>query len=155
MAHDFKNFPELTNSQMQLYYFDSPHKQIIENFSARVVKVHDGDTVTLRWTERDFDFPLRFINISAAELKDENGYEIPAGQRSKSWLEGILLNKDVDIIIKGSNRVDKWGRLLGIVICNGMDVGEESINAGQAVPWSLRADGQMEDFGKELIKQWS
>jgi len=45
MAHDFKKFPELTNNQMQIYYFESPHKQITEDFKARVVDVHDGDTI--------------------------------------------------------------------------------------------------------------
>ena len=37
MVHDFKAFPELTNSQMDLYYWDSPHKQITDDFDAVVV----------------------------------------------------------------------------------------------------------------------
>ena len=32
MPHDFINYPELTNNQMNFYYFESPHKQITENF---------------------------------------------------------------------------------------------------------------------------
>ena len=32
MAHDFKKWPELRNSQMALYYFESPHRQITEDF---------------------------------------------------------------------------------------------------------------------------
>ena len=39
MAHDFKLFPELTNAQMDLYYFESPHRQITEDFIGKVVKV--------------------------------------------------------------------------------------------------------------------
>jgi len=54
MAHDFKRFPELTNNQMNLYYFDSPHQQIAEDFDAKVVNVHDGDTVRLEVSWRDF-----------------------------------------------------------------------------------------------------
>ena len=45
MPHDFKLFPELTNSQMQIYYWDSPHKQITKNFMAKVLRVKDGDTI--------------------------------------------------------------------------------------------------------------
>ena len=53
MAHDFKQFPELTNSQMVMYYFQSPHKQITEPFEAKVVKVTDGDTIRVLWAERE------------------------------------------------------------------------------------------------------
>ena len=130
MEHDFKNFPELTNSQLRVFYFESPHKQIVDNFTAHVVKVHDGDTITLRWEERDFDFPLRFINIAAPEL-DEDG-----GDKSKSWLEQLLLDQDVDIIIDRDNRVEKWGRLLGNVMFEGLDVGQQSIFNGTAISWS-------------------
>ena len=55
-THDFKRFPELTNGQMGLYYFDSPHKQIAENFFAKVVKVSDGDTIRVKADFRDFNF---------------------------------------------------------------------------------------------------
>ena len=77
--HDFKTFPELTNSQMQIYYFQSPHKQIIEPFMAKVVKVTDGDTIRVLWDERDFTFPVRFAELAAPEL-DERG-----GPESQSW----------------------------------------------------------------------
>ena len=146
--HDFAAFPELTNSQMEMYYFESPHKQITQDFHATVVKVHDGDTVTLRWMERDFDFPIRFLNIAAPELKDEGGKE------SQSWLEDLLLNQEVNIQIDPANRVEKWGRLLGKVQFNGMDMGEMSILNGKSKPWEMRNDGKMPDFNKELDKQW-
>ena len=51
MAHDFKNFPELTNRQMQVYYFESPHKQVTEDFRGRVIKVTDGDTIRVEWED--------------------------------------------------------------------------------------------------------
>src|SRR3990167_7651666 len=100
MAHDFVKFPELTDSQMAIYYFESPHKQIFDDFTAEVIKVHDGDTITMRWTERDFDFPVRFINIAAPELKEDGGKE------SQAWLEKMLLGNQVDIKINPENRVD-------------------------------------------------
>ena len=71
--HDFKRFPELTNAQMGLYYFESPHKQIFSNFVANVVGVHDGDTIRVLWRERDFTFPVRFMNIAAPELGERGG----------------------------------------------------------------------------------
>lgn len=138
--HDFKNFPELTNSQMQFYYFESPHKQITEDFIARVIKVHDGDTITLRVNFRNFDFPLRFLDINAPEMNK-------GGKASREWLKGIIEGKDVEILINKKNRVEKWGRLLGDVIFNGMNMGEDSIRTGHAVKFGeLSFEQEMEKW---------
>ncbi len=69
MAHDFVRFPELRNSQLDFYYWESPHKQIFEDFIATVVKVTDGDTIRVETDFRDFDFPVRFLDIAAPELR--------------------------------------------------------------------------------------
>jgi endonuclease YncB( thermonuclease family) len=137
MVHNFKDFPELTNAQMDLYYFESPHKQIFEDFSARVIKIHDGDTITLRWRERDFDFPLRIVNIAAPELKEEGGKE------SQEWLESILSDQEIEIKINPKNRVEKWGRLLGNVFLGGLDIGELSVLNNKSVFWEARNDGKI------------
>jgi len=132
MPHNFKRFPELTNSQMALYYFDSPHKQIFESFKARVVDVHDGDTIKVSWQERDFDFPIRFANIAAPEL-NENG-----GLASQKWLSKEILGEEVQIIINPNNRVGKWGRLIGEIIHGGISINMQSVDAGYSVKWKDR-----------------
>mgnify|MGYP001592965776 CR=1 FL=1 len=150
-GHDFKNFPELTNEQMDIYYFQSPHKQILNNFRATVVKVHDGDTISVRWHERDFAFPVRFLNIAAPELNESGGED------SQSWLEAQLLNEEVDILIDPDNRVEKWGRLLGKVLSRGMDMGELSTLAGKSVPWDKRAEAKLPEISgtlREGYAQW-
>ena len=129
--HDFKLFPELSNGQILEFYFDSPHKQITENFRARVVKVTDGDTIRVEWDERDFDFPIRMANLAAPELNERGGPE------SQNFLEKEILGEDVDIIIT-KTRVEKWGRLLAYVINRGLNMGEHSINFGHAVSWRER-----------------
>jgi len=118
---------------MQFYYFDSPHKQITENFRARVIKVTDGDTVRVTMSERNFDFPIRMADIAAPELNERGGRE------SQKWLSTQILGKDVEIIINERNRVGKWGRLLGAVMSGGMDMGELSKVMGHAVSWDERA----------------
>ena len=136
MPHDFNAFPELTNNQMDFYYHESPHKQITEDFTAKVVKVHDGDTITVRWKERNFDFPIRFANIAAPELSEEGGHE------AQSWLEEILLGEEVFIKLS-KQRVEKWGRILGTVIHQGQDIAEQEIWMGLAKPWEQRNDGKI------------
>jgi endonuclease YncB( thermonuclease family) len=144
MVHDFKKFPELTNSQMELYYFQSPHKQIVEDFRADVVKVTDGDTITVRTTFRDFDFPVRFLNNNAPEL-NENG-----GKESKSWLEGLILGKEVDILIDPNQRVGKFGRILGTIMHRGIELNEQSIREGFATTFENRREGQLPTIERAL-----
>lgn len=127
MAHDFTKFPELRNSQMGMYYFDSPHQQIAEDFDAKVLRVVDGDTVRLITSFRDFDFPLRISNMLAPELNETGGV------RSRNKLVSIVEGQSVEIVINPKNRVGKWGRLLGEVRHKGFDVGEEMIQGGFAI----------------------
>lgn len=158
MVHDFKAFPELTNSQMDLYYFQSPHKQIFDDFEAECVKVHDGDTITLRVDWRDFDFPLRFSNVSAREMKetptrDTSSQMTVDGPTAQKWLESRLKNQDVKIRINPQNRVEKFGRLLGRVELHGIDIGEEMITLGIDATWSNRNDGKIPNGIPEI--KWS
>ena len=125
--HDFKRFPELTNNQMQLYYFDSPHKQITEGFLAKVVKVTDGDTIRVETDFRDFNFPVRFLYIAAPELDEEGGI------KSQSWLESQIMGEEVYIRVNPNKRVEKWGRLLGEVILGGMSLNQMSMDTGHSI----------------------
>ncbi|MHA1420356.1 MAG: thermonuclease family protein, partial [Candidatus Heimdallarchaeaceae archaeon] len=104
--HDFKKFPELTNNQIQFYYFQSPHRQILEGFMAKVVQVTDGDTIRVKWSERDFDFPVRLANINASELVEH-------GLASAEWLKRQIQGEEVYIQIDPDHRVGKFGRILG------------------------------------------
>ena len=126
MAHDFKLFPELTNSQMQFYYFDSPHKQMVEPFDAKVVRVKDGDTIQVTTPDRDFDFPIRFARIAAPEI-DEVG-----GLASQKWLAKEIQGKDVEIVLT-RQRVGKWGRLLGEVNHLGLSLNQQSLDMGYSI----------------------
>ena len=144
-THDFKRFPELTNSQMGLYYFDSPHKQIAEDFWAKVVRVKDGDSIQVKADFRDFDFPVRFSNILAAELDEKGGIE------SQSWLESQILNEEVEIIVNPKNRVGKWGRLLGQVRHRGFDMGELSIQNDKSTSLTEEKEPNLDLIIQEFV----
>ena|SRR3990167_8382742 len=135
MARDWVNFPELRNSELPFYTFTSPHEQITDDFRAEVVKVHDGDTITVRWEKRNFDFPVRFLDIDAPEMNT------PMGPVSKKWLEQRILGKKVEIEIEPSNRVEKWGRLLGRIRHNGSVIADEMLLLGLAKDFSRRHEG--------------
>ena len=127
MAHDFERFPELTNNQMNLYYFDSPHEQIVADFDAKVVKVVDGDTIRVEVPFRDFDFPIRISNLLAPEMNEKGG------ERSREKLRSLIEGRTIEVIVNKNNRVGKWGRLLGEVRERGFDIGTQMIEEGFAV----------------------
>ncbi len=127
MTHDFKRFPELTNSQMIHYYFESPHKQITQDFVGKVVKVTDGDTIRVTTDFRDFSFPIRFMDTDSPEI------DTLEGQKAQKWLEKLILGEEIQILIDPQNRVEKWGRLLGEVLFQGMNLNKLSILFNYAV----------------------
>ena len=140
--HDYKKFPELTNKQLEILRFSSPHFQITEDFTAKVSKVHDGDTITLEMDRRDFPFPLRLLDIDAPELNQEGGHEVQA------WLEGQILGEKVEIKIDAKQRVGKYGRLLGKVIHRGMNLNETMLGMGMVKTFDRRDEGQIPRFDK-------
>ena len=146
--HDFKKFPELMQNQLAEHYFDSPHKQIFEDFNARVTKVTDGDTIRVSWAGRDFDFPVRFANISAAEMNEEGG------RKSRDWLADQIEGEEVTILIDPSNRVGKCGRIIGEVIHKGLNMNELSLANSQAIDFSERKNQPIQNF-EVILKEFS
>ena len=146
--HDYKDFPELTNRQIDEFGFSSPHKQIVEDFDAEVVKVIDGDTYLLKTSFRDFSFPLRLLDIDALEMNE-------GGAEAREWVEDRLLNEEVRVIIDVKQRVGKYGRLLGKVFHRGMDLGFELIVLGLAAPFGQRDEGSIPRMDKLFrVGQW-
>lgn len=130
MTHDFNRFPELTNNQMQFYYFDSPHQQIAEGFIGKVVKVTDGDTVRVETDFRNFNFPVRLADINSPEMNE-------GGQESKSWLESQIMGEEVYIKVNPYNRVGKFGRLIGEIFIGGVSINQESLREGHSHPFGM------------------
>jgi endonuclease YncB( thermonuclease family) len=143
MVHNFEEFPELTNSQLQTEYFNSPHKQITEDFFAVVEEVTDGDTVKLNWDERDFIFPMRLAGVNTKELNE-------GGESAKEWMKLQVEGEECLILIDKNNRVDKYGRLLGRLVNRGLDMSEALVNVGHATKFEDRNAGALFDTAKEL-----
>jgi len=122
---------------MAIYYWESPHRQITEDFEAYVIKVTDGDTIRVVWGERDFDFPIRLSDIQAPE-RGETGWEAP-----RDHLITHIFKKKVLIQIDPGNRVSRWGRILGRIIANGIDINEDMVQRGIVKRWEDRDVGEL------------
>ena len=145
MAHDFKKYPELSNAQMDFYYFESPHRQITEDFVARVIRVKDGDTVQVRAEFRDFDFPIRFLDTNAPEMDE-------GGSKSKEWLRQEIEGEEIEVLINPRKRVGKFGRILGQLIHQGRNMNQLSLDLGYAIPFEQEGLGEIPEFKPKEIK---
>lgn len=100
-------------------------------YSATVLRVVDGDTVDLRvdcgfrvWLEDRF----RLYGINAPELNTM------AGQAARQWLMAKL-PVGASIIAETFKPKDKYGRWLGILYLDGLNLNQALVDAGQAVPY--------------------
>ncbi|WP_090881172.1 thermonuclease family protein [Bauldia litoralis] len=112
-------------------------------YRAEVVRIVDGDTIDV---DIDLGFyiwirnqRIRLFDIDAPEV---NGATKAAGVAASEYLEKLLDGKTVIIrTVKGkdgADRDDSFGRWLGTIYLDGLDVNQEMIRAGHAVPYEDR-----------------
>lgn len=92
-----------------------------------VVKIADGDSVTILDTNK-VQHKVRLVGIDAPERKQ------PFGKRSKQSLSDMAFRK---MVIVKSDKRDHYGRVLGKILINGIDVNLEQIRRGMA--WHYKA----------------
>jgi len=97
------------------------------DFTGKVVRIADGDTVTVLDLSK-VQHKVRLTGIDAPEKKQ------PFGNRSKQSLSDMIFSKTVTV---ETDKRDRYGRDLGKVLINGMDVNREQIRRGMA--WHYKA----------------
>lgn len=91
-----------------------------------VVSVHDGDTISILVDGQQQE-KIRLNEIDAPELAQ------PYGKASKQALSALVYRKTVTVNVDG---VDRYGRTLGRVYLDKMDVNAELVRIGAA--WVYR-----------------
>ena len=90
-------------------------------FSAKVIKISDGDTITvLNGKEQT---KVRLYGIDAPEKKQDYG------QRSKQFLASLIAGQVVEVEPKGE---DRYKRTLGIIHYKGQDINAQMVLNGYA-----------------------
>ena len=89
--------------------------------SLKIKKIVDGDTVHVFY--QDEVYKIRLTEIDAPE-RDQ-----PYGANSTEYLKGLLNEGRVDVDISGT---DRYGRKLGRLYWQGMDINRELVSAGYA-----------------------
>jgi endonuclease YncB( thermonuclease family) len=87
----------------------------------KVVRVHDGDTLTILINKRQI--PVRLVEIDAPELHQA------FGRRSQESLSGMCAGQQAHVVQQGH---DRYKRVLGRVTCGGFDANTEQVRRGMA-----------------------
>ena len=97
-----------------------------ENIDGRVVSVADGDTLTIL----DAEFQQHKVRLAGIDAPEK---AMPFGQVSKQKLAEICFEKQAEITIVN---IDRYGRTVGDVVCDGVHANEEMVKGGYA--WVYR-----------------
>lgn len=95
--------------------------QLTYLYKAKVIKVYDGDTITV-FTDLGFNIflksKLRLLDIDAPELR---GAERESGLKTKEYLSNLIL--DESITIKTTKfKKGKYGRYLATIFLDGLNI---------------------------------
>ena len=103
-------------------------------YKAKCIRVIDGDTIV---AEVDLGFntfrkvKVRLEGIDAPEIRTRDLEEKKKGFAAKEYLEDIFsTSKDFTLV---SKKVDKYGRCLGTILIEDININEEMIESGLAV----------------------
>lgn len=92
------------------------------DLTGRVIKVYDGDTITIIDSAKN-QHRIRLAQIDAPERNQ------PWGTKSRNNLNGILSGNNVTVKVHGK---DNYGRVIGTVFLNGIDLCKEQVKSGNA-----------------------
>ena len=91
------------------------------DFVGRVVKVSDGDSLTVLVERKQIK--VRLDAIDAPELKQ------PFGKHAQRSLAELCAARTARVVEKG---LDRYGRTVGWIVCDGVDANAEQVRRGMA-----------------------
>lgn len=114
----------LANNMLRSIVFGllvSAYQTQASELAGKIVHVADGDTLTVLVERKQVK--VRLADIDAPEAKQ------PFGNRAKQSLGDICHAKQATVQERGK---DRYGRTVGIVICDGIDANAERVRRGMA-----------------------
>ena len=108
----------------------------------KVIRVYDGDTITVKGTSGEFE--VRFAAIDAPEIEGEKIRKgQPYSRKAKEHLEKLLLDK---IVVIDQYGTDQNGHMLGEVFLDGKNLNVEMVRTGLAEVFDRGADDKGPDL---------
>ncbi len=103
-----------------------------ENVDYYVIKVYDGDTITIvarfSWSPKLYRFSVRLRGINAPEIKSKT----VGANDAKEFLSDLVLHKYIRLKNIGT---EKYGRILADVIFSGESVSQLLLKNNLVIPF--------------------
>lgn len=126
-----------TDKHTKMFTFDGLTIQ------AKVVDVHDGDTIRVTFIpysgSEPKQFHIRLFGIDCCEITSKDPIEKKYAIKARDYLRNLILNQ---MITLQCMNYDKYGRILGNILYNG-----ENVNK-----LMLKTEKTTEYFGKTKVK---
>ena len=108
-------------------------------YNARLNRIIDGDTIDVA-IDLGFDIwineRVRLADINAPEVRTRDKLEKKAGLEATAWLTEIFDKHEVFMLSTTEfNRTGKYGRTIGTVYLDDVNVNELMVKEGFAVPY--------------------
>lgn len=116
----------------------------------KVIKVYDGDTITLASKILNgtdiYRFSVRLNGIDSPEIKGKSEAEKKSAMKSRDELKKLILNKCVTLY---DVKTEKYGRILSEVYLDGLHVNKWMLENKLAEPYDGGTKKKFEDFYKD------
>lgn len=119
-------FQKISPSQVQ-----SSKVKTLKVITGKVIRVADGDTITVKSYQGKEK--IRFAQIDAPETSHFGSTPQPYSKESAAFLRSLVSNKNVRVDVE---TVDQYGRNVGTVFVDGINVNREMVKNGYA--WVYR-----------------
>ena len=111
-----------------------------KRYPAQIVKVTDGDTASF---DIDLGFDVKLVNqklrmygYNAPESRTKNTKEKKLGMRAKQKLNDLIQSSfSLEICIEPNKEKEKYGRLLGIIFADNVNINTLLINQGYGIAY--------------------
>lgn len=125
-----------SSSNLNVIEYEDTIPFVPEFSKCKVIKVYDGDTITvaayLKGQKQCYRFSVRLRGIDSPEIKTHNDQEKLAAIKSRDSLSGKILN---EIIYLENIGTEKYGRLLANVMFKGENMNKWMLDNKLAVPY--------------------
>ena len=130
---------------------DNCPKYVPEITKGKVIKVYDGDTITIvgkvRYNPKIYKFSVRLNGLDCPEMRTKDAKEKLIAVKARDYVANIILNK---IITLKEVKLDKYGRLLAYVYYEKRCINSELIERNLAVSY----DGGTKHVPDDWEKYW-
>ncbi len=109
---------------------------LFADFGGKVVGVSDGDTITVLTAEKR-EVKVRLFGVDCPEKSQD------FGSKAKGFTSAMVFGRQVEVKEKDT---DRYGRVVGVVLCEGKNLNLELVKAGLA--WHYKQYSKSKELAK-------